>query len=271
MSAALMLRSELMERAVKYAVARSLPHCLSYGEPSVVCFEPVGDSLHGNFHPASYKAIRARPEWRRRLAKVHTSARRFLPQRDGGSRKELDSCMSSDALLMNVFCHPAVLRSASVAAALGCEPGLVPHFGFRAHVPLEANRFDQTEVDMRVGNLLVEAKLTETGFQRTDRARLLRYRDFLTIFDEERLPRTRENYSSYQLVRNVLAASDRGCQFCVLLDARRPDLLEAWYAVMKCIRPVDLRTSCKIFTWQELSRGLPPGLQDFLAAKYGIE
>jgi hypothetical protein len=172
---------------------------------------------------------------------------------------------------MNVFCHPGVLRSARVAAAFGCEPGLVPHFGFRAHVPLETNRFDQTEVDMRVGDLLVEAKLTEIDFQRADKARLVRYRDFLTVFDVERLPQTREYYSSYQLIRNVLAASDRGCQSCVLLDARRPDLLEAWYAVMKCIRPVELRTSCKIFTWQELSRVLPPSLQKFLAAKYGIE
>jgi hypothetical protein len=271
MSAALTLRSELVGRAVKYASARSLPHCLGYQEAPVVCFERVGDSLHGNFHPASYRAIRAHPEWRRRLAKVHTTARRSLPPSDRGPWRELDSCTSSDALLMNVFCHPGVLRHIGVATALGCEPELTPHFGFRAHVPLETGRFDQTEVDMRVGDLLVEAKLTESDFRRAEKARLLRYRDFLTVFDAAGLPQTRDHYSSYQLIRNVLAASDRGCRFCVMLDARRPDLLEAWYAVMKCIRPIELRTSCKVFTWQELSRLLPASLQHFLAAKYGIE
>ena len=58
--------------------------------------------------------------------------------------------------------------------------------------------------------------------------------------------------------------------FCVLLDARRPDLIEAWYAVMKCVRIADLRTRCKVLTWQELSEVLPIGLQKFLDLKYGI-
>ena len=35
---------------------RSLPHCVSYGQEKVICFEPYGDGLHGNFHPSSYKA-----------------------------------------------------------------------------------------------------------------------------------------------------------------------------------------------------------------------
>src|SRR5947209_11371597 len=33
---------------------------------------------------------------------------------------------------------------------------------------------------------------------------------------------------------------------CVLLDARRPELIEAWYAVMKCVRIADLSTRCKV-------------------------
>ena len=42
------------------------------------------------------------------------------------------------------------------------------------------------------------------------------------------------------------------------------------YAVMKCVRSTDLKTKCKILTWQELSVALPLRLQRFLNLKYGI-
>jgi Restriction Endonuclease associating with ARP len=270
MGACTMLRAELRERASKYAIAKQLPHSLSYGERPAVCFEPFGEELHGNFHPASYKRICSRPDWKSRLAKVHTTARRSLPRPETGSRAELDSCMSSDALLMNIFCHPSVLRSESVAQMLGVESRLLPQFGLRARVPLTPGRVDSTEVDMQIGDLLVEAKLTESDFQRVEKARMIRYRDFLAVFDEPALPQTERHYHSYQLLRNVLAAHDRHASFCVLLDARRSDLLEAWYAVMRCVRAADLRTACKVLTWQELARALPKGLQYFLAQKYGV-
>jgi hypothetical protein len=84
------------------------------------------------------------------------------------------------------------------------------------------------------------------------------------------LPRQNGRYVSYQLIRNVLAAHHLGMSFCVLVDARRPDLIEAWFAVMKCVRLADLRTRCKILTWQELAELLPDELQVFLDHKYGI-
>jgi hypothetical protein len=55
-----------------------------------------------------------------------------------------------------------------------------------------------------------------------------------------------------------------------MLDARRPDLLEAWHAIMRAVTLVDLRTRCKVLTWQELSNELPRGLREFLRLKYGI-
>ena len=236
-----------------------------------MCFEPHDELLHGNFLAASYKAIARNPQWRRRLGKIHTGARRSLPGREQGRWRELDCCVSSDALLMNVFCYPRVLAHAGVASTLGLEPSLVPRFGVPARVPLEGSRGDRTEVDMRLGNLLVEAKLTEGGFQTAGKAALERYRDFFEVFEVERLPQTERCYGSYQLIRNVLAAHAAGCSLCVLLDARRPDLVDAVYAVVKCVRPVDLRTSCEVLTWQELARVLPGKLQGFLAEKYGIE
>ena len=79
-----------------------------------------------------------------------------------------------------------------------------------------------------------------------------------------------DDYVSYQLIRNVLAAHASGSSFCVMADARRPDLLEAWHTIMRCVHLVDLRTRCKVLTWQELSQALPRKLQKFLEAKYGI-
>jgi hypothetical protein len=123
---------------------------------------------------------------------------------------------------------------------------------------------------MQLAELLVEAKLTEGDFQRASKPRLELYRDFTRVFDPRQLPQISGFYISYQLIRNVLAAYARGCSFCTLLDARRPDLVEAWYATIGCVRLVDLRTRCKILTWQELSWTLPNALRSFLAVKYGI-
>jgi hypothetical protein len=265
------LRRDLALRAQKHAQAKALPYCLSYGEAPIVCFLPYErDSRHGNFLPQSYKAIQANPEWRKRLAKIHAQGKRSLPKTERGRWMELDSCTSSDALLMNVFCHPRLLRDGRVSAFLGAEPGASPCFGYKARVPLLNGKFDRTEVDLRLGSLLIEAKLTESDFQSARKNVLLAYRDFTTVFDLQQLPQTKDRYLSYQLLRNVLAAYAQQCAFCVLIDARRPDLVDAWYAIIKCVQPVELRTNLRISTWQELAQAAPSTVRDFLAVKYGI-
>lgn len=272
MNASLTLRRALADQAPKYAEAESIPHCFSYGDAPAVCFFPYdGDSRHGNFLDRSYKAITAKPEWRKRLSKVHTSGRHSLPVTERGRWMELDSCMSSDALLMNIFCYPGALRNRAMLALLDAQPGATPIFGYRARVPLVNGRFDRTEVDMRLGDLLIEAKLTESDFQSAEKETLLDYRDFVEAFDRQRLPQISKRYASYQLIRNVLAAYALDCSFCVLVDARRADLSEYWYAVMKCVKPIELRTRLRICTWQELARLAPPKLREFLRAKYGID
>jgi hypothetical protein len=265
------LRRELSQRAEEYAQKHGLPHCLSHGQSPTVCFEPYGDSRHGNFLPATYRAILRNPNWRRRLQKVHSQGRKSLPRYENGIRRELDACASSDALLMNIFCHPGVFRDGRVSSTLGLKPDAVSNFGFRARVPLANGKFDQTEVDLCLGDLLIEAKLTEGDFQRAPKDVVRAYRDFKDVFDDEGLPQTQRDFLSYQLIRNVLAAHASGCEFCVLTDARRPELIEDWYAVMKCIQLVDQRIRCKVLTWQELANSLPPGLQEFLSGKYGID
>jgi hypothetical protein len=260
---------------------------------------------------------------------------------------ELDSCNSSDALLMNIFCHPAVFNgqtlSPAVANLLNVDPSAQPRFGISPGVPLKTIRAtrktkrstratdktpkaalidsepwtlkppptptdqtltDRTEIDLQLGNLFLEAKLTEANFQTAAPRLIERYRDLETVFDFTRLPRkilytpashppdedysqleeptetltppqtssgsTRTVINGYQLIRNVLAAYSADASFCVLSDARRHDLVDTWYSILSAIHHPTFTTRLKLLTWQELAATLPNDLQQFLDAKYGI-
>lgn len=316
-SFAAQLRAELAERNRLHA--RAHPHVESYGSDPVIVYAPE-DGHHGNFYQPAYEAVVGNPAWHRRFDKIHTHGR-SLPKPFDPQRKwrELDSSMSSDALLMNIFCTPAISESSELRSMLGIAADAQPEFGWRARVPLRSGRVDRTEVDMRWGGLLVEAKLTESDFQCRDAKIVEAYRDFDEVFDRDLLPKvqirmhrrraavefaeefTQEweepvegaeelarafhaqleteadaqqpwepGYASYQLIRNVLAAHASDTSFCVIHDERRPDLHEAWYAVMSAVRTADMRSRCKVLTWQELVHFLPDGLRRFLDGKYGI-
>lgn len=311
------LRHELMARNRAYARGRA--HVESYGTAPVIVYEPEAEQ-HGNFFDPAYRAILANPDWLRRFDKIHAQGARSLPRPRLDTQRrwrELDSSMSSDALLMNIFCTPGVVDSSALRNALGVEEDAVPVFGWKARVPLstgpaEKIKFDRTEVDLRLGSLLLEAKLTESDFQCRSAQIVEAYRDFQEVFDCNLLPRAEiaiarprkasefpENlsqefeselgepdaiaaidavirppgqpgYTSYQLIRNVLAAYASNCSFCVLHDQRRPDLREAWFPIMAAVKSAALRTRLKVLTWQELAALLPDGLRKFLDVKYGI-
>jgi len=264
------LRLELSLRNRAFALQRRLPHVESYGGMAVTVYQPHPTRRrHGNFFDETYAAMLAIPEWRKRMEKVHTQAKTALPK-SGRGWKELDSSMSSDALLMNIFCCPHVADDPRVLGLLGIESAELPEFGWRARVPLTKGHADRTEVDMKLGDMLFEAKLTESDFQSAELAVLWGYRDFGEVFDADELPAEGGKLASYQLIRNVLAAHASDCGFCVLVDARRPDLIESWYAVLRCVRQVELRVRCKVLTWQELCEVLPEPLGEFLDTKYGI-
>lgn len=248
--------------------ARGYEHELSYGPiPSVIYKEHEGG--HGNFIPASYRTICRHPEWRRRLEKTYTGGR-WVPQSWERTRRELDCANSSDALLMNIFCYPGVLRRSQICSLLDVEPQLVPEFGFRPRIPLLDGRGDRTEVDMRVGDLLIEAKLTEPAFQLASARLLLRYRDLEEVFDCEELHTSAGDFRSYQLIRGVLAAYATGCSFLLLCDERRCDLIDGWFEVMRAVRSYSFRNRLKLLTWQEVAAAVPRRLEKFLAEKYGI-
>lgn len=264
------LRRELAQRNIRWALAGGYSHEVGLGTVPVVLYREDERSRHGNFHATSYKNIRKQPLWMRRLAKVHTSAMRTLLSRDS-SRRELDSSNSSDALLMNIFCHPETLNTSTMIALLGIEAGTEPIFGYRPGVPLRSGRRDGTEIDLKLGNLLIEAKLTEHDFQSAPLRLIERYRKLEEVFDLKRLEIVGETVRSYQLIRGALAAHaslDR--RFCVLCDARRLDLIAAWQRIVMAVKPCELRSRLQLLTWQELAQALPAELREFLSEKFGI-
>jgi hypothetical protein len=249
------LRRELGARNRLWARGRE--HVESYGAEPVIVYAPSGDGRHGNFFDDSYAAIQARPEWMRRFDKIHAQGR-ALPKAESGPNgelarrwRELDSSMSSDALLMNVFCAPGVRDSAMVRNALGVDGEDAPVFGWRARVPLASGRFDRTEVDMRWGGLLVEAKLTEGDFQ-TRAARIVEgYRDFDAVFERELLPRVElratrrrlavefaEEFTQEWEGEAVNEDVAREFQAGIVVRAREAEPAEAGYAGYQLIRNV---------------------------------
>jgi hypothetical protein len=268
MNYASLLRREISERSVAFAQRENNLHAISDGAFPTVIFGHDEQDRHGNFHPASYRRIQANACWAARLSKVHTSSRRMMVRSDWRWR-ELDCAASSDALLMNIFCHPHTFRDGSVRSLLAVRCDAQPLFGFRPRVPLNGGRVDQTEVDMKLGDLLIEAKLTETGFQTASVLKIARYRDVEQVFGS--IESFSQNVRGYQVMRGILAAFALQQRFCLMCDARRPDLIECWYAVLNQVRIADLRCRILLLTWQELASHLPDSLQKFLSMKYGID
>src|ERR1700744_2086222 len=120
------LRAELTFRSRRHAHGKA--HVESYGSSPVLVFAPA-DGRHGNFFDPAYAAILKNPAWMRRFDKVHAQAARTLPKAERRWR-ELDSSMSSDALLMNIFCTPGVAESAAVQRLLGLDTAIAPEFGW---------------------------------------------------------------------------------------------------------------------------------------------
>src|SRR5882757_6363829 len=93
-----MLRRDLSARAHHLAQTQKLLHDIHPGPDPVVIFCAIS-------------------AWLRRLAKPHTAPRRSRARKDW-QWMELDSANSSDALLMNIFCHPGVFNGHTLAPAV---------------------------------------------------------------------------------------------------------------------------------------------------------
>lgn len=247
----------------------SVAHEHTYGSLPSVLYAADEDGGHGNFLAASYKRICADPDWRQRLEKTYTSSARVVRSGDRW-RGELECANSSDALLMNIFCYPRVLHRPGLCRLLGLDPADRPRFGVRANLLMKRGEVDRTELDMVVGDLAVEAKLTESSFGTASRDRATRYLALEEIFDVDELPWQPRGLGGYQLVRGVMAAHAEGKRFLLLCDGRRADLQETWFQVLRAVRSYDVRSRMVLLSWQELATELPDTLQHFLQGKYDI-
>lgn len=276
------LRKSLLSLAEKYVITRNLGDSVyrSLGKTPTVLFRSYpdeGKAHHGNFHPESYRQLTENREWSLRLDKPHSQKSRSLDSADQANAKELDSCTSSDALLMNIFCHPSTVANPAVARLFGLKRLAVPCFGFQPKLPLANGNQESrsTEIDLYLEpdegpKVIVEAKLTEKDFTRCLKSRISGYKDFSDVFDSDKLPTAEDHYLHYQLLRNVLAAEHLGASFFLLCDRRRGDLIAAWDSVSSKIKTPELRARCGVVTWQAIAAVSDPDLCNFLSEKYGI-
>ncbi len=264
------LRKELAERAERFAIANGLTRypSLARRDPTILFPAEPTRLRHGNFNDKSYEAILANASWAKRLEKPHPTPN-ALPKDQRSDAKELDSSNSSDALLMNCFCYPEAAERI-LRDTLRMTPSGSVEFGVRGKVPRRSGKPDSTELDMRVGNIVCEAKLTESNFTSKCAEVVETYRDLHDVFDSGLLLPVEGKYENYQLIRNVLAAAAHAYHFVLLCDGRRPDLLQQWWTVHAAIRCPDLRARTHFLLWQEVAEACPAPLREYLREKYGI-
>jgi len=276
------LRQDLLRRAEVYVTGKEIePHVYrSLGEVPTVLFrsyESEGKQRHGNFDDESFAKITDKPSWANRLEKQHPGkGRGSFQECDTANARELDSCTSSDALAMNIFCHPSTFKNEVLAKLFGFDQLPEPNFGFKAKLPFRSGGTEprSTEIDLQFYSpnrtVIAECKLTETDFTAQSLKCVDRYANLAETFIIERLPQKDGNFLHYQLIRNVLAARYYKASFYLICDHRRPDLREAFDIVVSSIRDSNLKIRCLVITWQQIAATLPGSLQDFLKQKYGI-
>ena len=110
------LKQVIRESTIAFAKRRGL--AVDALHSSAVIFVNAADS----FHPESYDNILKHPDWFDRTKKAH-------PNVPGA--KEMQSSNSSDALLMNIFCHPLIGKWAGVGKLIRANMSSIT-FGFPA-------------------------------------------------------------------------------------------------------------------------------------------
>jgi hypothetical protein len=121
-----------------------LPQVTSYGEMRNKAWQFHSRQLPSSLAPAAMETkLRecAQPGWCRAFPKTDCIS------------KELDSSMSSDFLLMNIFCYPGVIKRRELCLMLWAETGDLPEFGFKPRIPLTSGFVERTEIDMKLGTV----------------------------------------------------------------------------------------------------------------------
>jgi hypothetical protein len=248
------LKQDLRKCALVFSERRGLP--VDDSHTSAVIFSNIAD----NFHPDSFANLTKHSDWNARTMKPH--------QKVPGV-KEMQSSNSSDALLMNIFCHPSIRKWTGVKKVLGNDLESIA-FGFAGAVRISNGQTDTTEIDMALSGVFCEAKLTESDFTHKRRSVVENYDGLYETFHVEALPRAGDDYDNYQIIRNLLAATQQERKHILLCDERRPDLVRRYMTTVSCLRDVHRRMKCRVIFWQEIVDVCGKSLREWTEEKYGL-
>ncbi|MGE0084573.1 MAG: hypothetical protein AB7S75_09135 [Desulfococcaceae bacterium] len=248
------LKKQIRNLSELYAVKRNTEINSSY--ETAVIFLNIKD----NFFSESFESIEKNEIWKQRLTKRHPNVKDTF---------EMQSSNSSDALLMNIFCHPKISSWKSILNIFNVSR-LNPQFGFKAELPKINGIKDKTEIDIAFEDIFAEAKLTEDDFTQKEINIVQEYQGFSDFFDTESLPIRKGKYLHYQIIRNLLAARYWQKRHFLLCDDRRSDLVRSYCEIVSCIKDTAYRTKYKVLFWQEICSSVGQNLKQFLKEKYGI-
>lgn len=247
------LRVVLKTAAVEYAGKHGIQIDDSW--ESACIFQELKD----NFQPDSYAAIMSNEEWKERTRKTHQKVKDTL---------EMQSSNSSDALLMNIFCHPKIHSWKGVSDLIGYDLSPIT-FGFKPGIHLENGAIDTTEIDMSLPGCFFEAKLTEGDFTKKKSGIVEGYAEFRSLFHTEELPRTKDGaYANYQVIRNLLAANQYDVGHVLLCDERRSDLVREYLRMVSFLKDKAMRKRCRVIFWQELVHACGEPVKFWAIEKY---
>ena len=219
----------------------------------------VFNRIEDNFCKSSFDNIKSNPLWYERTKKLHSHF-------DDGTL-EMQSSNSSDALLMNIFCHPKFNTWKGVNELLCIQTEEQKEFGWNPIFENE-NPEHRTEVDLKIGNHIFESKLTESDFTSKSISIVENYENFSTVFDSKLLDKSNNEYKHYQLIRNILAASKYNFYFSILIDSSRIDLINELLNVIIAVKDSNLRKRINFFTWQEIVDLCGKEIKDYISIKY---
>jgi hypothetical protein len=265
----IVLKQELVKQADVYGqnnFGNNFAHPTELKNSSVIF-----NDIKYSFQKDSWKTILNTPKYLSRTLKKHTKV-----QTKNAGILEMQSSNSSDALAMNIFCHPDFKECDEVKNLFQLKEITAIEFGHKAKVDKIINNMpkkDNTEVDVLINNeIFIECKLTEKDFTSREKNIVEHYSEFSNVFRSDKLQTTETHYKNYQLIRNILATNQYGCHFILICDKRRPDLAESFQQTLSCVKDeyIPLKKRCKVLYWQDLAKVVNAELRSFLMEKYGI-
>lgn len=244
---------------LKQRIKKNITHFINKNivdeKKSAFIFNEISD----NFNVNSYKNINDNINWKNRLEKKHTTVKNVY---------EMQSSNSSDALLMNIFCHPKFKNWKGMNNLFKIDKFDDFEFGWNPEFKNEKSSY-KTEIDLKFNDIIIEAKFTEENFKTQIKTVVESYENFDLVFEKDLLKVTENNeYKNYQLIRNILTAYKYNFRFILIIDESRIDLIKEFLKTIISIKNLELRNKIEFITWQEIVDLVGDELKEYMKNKY---